>query len=187
MACSLDANIAFNNNLFSPATIRPVKVEQEPGHESAKRLHAAARDKGVDGPAAIARALTISDQRVTNWGTRGVSMPGAIKAQEVFGVSATWIVHGTGQKWFEGKEPSKSGGDPPTVRPIHAAPSSPYSVARTLADMLSNLGVDERKFVGIVIEELIRNPKDEDRIAKLGRLLGGSDDQQRERVKAGLG
>ena len=37
-----------------------------------------------------------SDQTVTNWSKRGVSKAGAIKAQELFGVSSAQIISGQG-------------------------------------------------------------------------------------------
>ena len=39
-------------------------------------------------------ALDESEQVVTNWGRRGVSKPGALKAAVRFGCSANWILTG---------------------------------------------------------------------------------------------
>lgn len=65
-------------------------------HDSLVRLLDAAQKAGVHGPAALAKALNESDQVVTNWGRRGVSKPGAMSAEKKLGVSAVWIISGTG-------------------------------------------------------------------------------------------
>lgn len=65
-------------------------------HESLQRLFEIAGKHGVSGPSALAAALDESEQVITNWGKRGVSMPGAIKAQKTFGCSPLWILEGVG-------------------------------------------------------------------------------------------
>lgn len=45
-------------------------------------------------PAELARKLGESEQTMTNWGKRNVSKSGALKAEEVFGISANWILMG---------------------------------------------------------------------------------------------
>lgn len=84
------AQVAFNNNLFMAARIPAM-------HETMERLYRAAKElSGVEGKSNIARALNESPQNVNNWESRGVSQAGAIKAQQVFGANANWIVTGQG-------------------------------------------------------------------------------------------
>lgn len=45
-------------------------------------------------PAELARKLGESEQTMTNWGKRSVSKSGALKAEEIFGISANWILMG---------------------------------------------------------------------------------------------
>lgn len=64
-------------------------------HESLQRLLTFAYTKDqIAGPAALAAALVESEQTVTNWGRRGVSKSGAMKAQAKFGCSANWVLTG---------------------------------------------------------------------------------------------
>lgn len=69
-------------------------------HESASRLYQAAVDAGkIAGLAPLtelARALNASVQKVKNWEKRGVSKEGALMAQNVLGISATWVLEGVG-------------------------------------------------------------------------------------------
>ena len=64
-------------------------------HETTQTLYDAVhRRVGRElGPADMARALNVSEQVVTNWGTRGVSMDGALRAQLQFGVDANFVLH----------------------------------------------------------------------------------------------
>ena len=67
-------------------------------HPSAERLYKAAKElKGAEGQSAIARLLNESPQNVNNWESRGVSRPGAIKAQAALGCDANWVLTGGGQ------------------------------------------------------------------------------------------
>lgn len=43
----------------------------------------------------MAKALNESDQTITNWSKRGVSKAGAIKAQELLGISSSRIISGS--------------------------------------------------------------------------------------------
>ncbi|GAB3388262.1 hypothetical protein [Lysobacter fragariae] len=66
-------------------------------HTSAQRLYAALQ--AVDPSAEVnqtyvAKRLNESAQTVNNWDTRGVSVPGAVKAQRLFSISCTWILDG---------------------------------------------------------------------------------------------
>ena len=64
------------------------------------RLLEAAAEKGFIGPAAVAKELGASDQSATNWKSRGVPKAQAIKAQQLWVVSATWIATGAGPKYI---------------------------------------------------------------------------------------
>jgi phage repressor protein C with HTH and peptisase S24 domain len=59
-------------------------------YEAAKTLH------GIEGQSDVARALNASPQTLNNWEARGISRPGLLKAQMVFGCSATWLDTGAG-------------------------------------------------------------------------------------------
>lgn len=74
-------------------------------HESLRRLFALAlEDAKADGASALAKALDEVPQTITNWGKRGVSKDGALKAQRLFGWSAAWIRHA--------EEPKRIGAQP---------------------------------------------------------------------------
>jgi hypothetical protein len=89
-------NVSFNNTLFSPGTIVPM-------HKTTERLYLAAAElRKIKGQSQIARLLNESPQTVKNWETRGVSLPGALKAQTTLGVSAAWLLEGTGQMTSDG-------------------------------------------------------------------------------------
>lgn len=89
-------NVPFNNTLFSAGTIDPM-------HKTAERLYAAAAElKRVKGQSQVARLLNESPQTIKNWETRGVSQPGAIKAQAALGVNATWLLEGRGSMTSDG-------------------------------------------------------------------------------------
>lgn len=67
-------------------------------HNSADRLYQAAKYlRDVTGQSAVARLLNESPQTVKNWETRGVSRSGAMKAEDVLGVRANWLITGEGE------------------------------------------------------------------------------------------
>lgn len=81
----------FNNSLFSLKTIGLM-------HQQAARLYEAAQTlKSIVGQSAVARFLNESPQTVKNWESRGISKVGAIKAQELIGCNATWLLTGVGR------------------------------------------------------------------------------------------
>lgn len=100
IAFSLCQNGAFNNNLFSASTICGMKQRINARHASLERLLEIGKEAGVVGPAAVAAELVQSEQTVTNWGRRGVSKMGAMKAQARFGCSGNWILHGDLPKYI---------------------------------------------------------------------------------------
>lgn len=67
-------------------------------HEQMKRLYYAAEQiRGVTGQSDVARAMNASPQTLNNWEARGMSKAGMIKAQESFGISASWLDTGEGE------------------------------------------------------------------------------------------
>lgn len=61
------------------------------------RLLAAAKAMhGMNGTTELAEALGESVQAVGNWAQRGVSKAGALKAEQLLGISARWILTATG-------------------------------------------------------------------------------------------
>lgn len=66
-------------------------------HPTMQRLYQATATAGTNLlQAELARRLNTSSQVVNNWESRGISQKGANHAQAEFGVSATWILNGTG-------------------------------------------------------------------------------------------
>lgn len=66
-------------------------------HIQMKRLYEAAKAlRGIEGQSDIARALNASPQTINNWEARGMSKPGMLRAQLIFGCSATWLDRGEG-------------------------------------------------------------------------------------------
>jgi phage repressor protein C with HTH and peptisase S24 domain len=92
----------FNNGVFSQAIIKCMSKQKN--HQPLDRLLEIARAHEIQGPAALARRLGETEQTVTNWGSRGVSKQGAMKAQAEFGVSANWLLTGIGPKFVMGGE-----------------------------------------------------------------------------------
>ena len=170
MTCSLIPNAAFNNNMFSPATIRAVRDDGE-NHESMKRLLEAAGDRSVRGPSALAAALGESDQTVTNWGRRGVSKQGALKAQERLGISATWIRDGSGAKW------SGSGGDQPAAQVLSLRPGPLGSaLVLELGAALDSMTPLKRSMARAVLVNLVdRQATVEECAHEFAGLLGGGE------------
>lgn len=112
----------FNNTLFSRVTMFST-MSKENNKPSLDRLLSVAREKGVIGPAALARRLGETEQTVTNWGPRGVSKRGAIKAQAEFGVSVNWIMTGLGPKYITDSKKSteidlENNPDYPSIRRV---------------------------------------------------------------------
>lgn len=77
-------------------------------HETMSRLAKASFDlKGAQGPAQIARLLGESEQTLTNWAKRGVSVPGAVKAELMIGCPAIWVLYGKGEPVLTDKQQYK--------------------------------------------------------------------------------
>lgn len=72
-------------------------------HPATERLYLAAKTlSDIAGQSAVARALNESPQTVKNWESRGVSRAGALKAEEILGVRAAWLLTGEGNMSQEG-------------------------------------------------------------------------------------
>lgn len=86
---SAEVNIACNNILFSQRRIAGMNM-----HLSMRRLYDAAKERGDDAPAKVARRLNVSPQRLQNWESRGISKEGALAAQDAYGVDANELRDG---------------------------------------------------------------------------------------------
>lgn len=94
--------MTFNNAAFTAETICCMSEI----HPSVQRLYSAARElRDVTGPSAVARLLGASPQTMNNWESRGISEGGALKAQQVIGCDANWVLHGNGLMEFKAKNP----------------------------------------------------------------------------------
>lgn len=96
-------NSAYINGAFTPVTISGM-------HESLKRLLAAAHDatrtrvSPITELSQLQKDMGESPQTINNWkGSRGVSKDGAIKAEQLYGCSVTWIMDGVGKPTLRGK------------------------------------------------------------------------------------
>lgn len=85
------SNISFNQ---SEIDLPECVMTSKKRHESLERLLSIAAQRGIVGPSALASAMGHSEQVITNWGRRGVSKAGAMKAEEKFGCSAVQIMKG---------------------------------------------------------------------------------------------
>lgn len=83
-------------------------------HQSMQRLYAAAAEltPPVQGQSELARAIDETPQTVNNWESRptGISQRAANKVQKVLGISATWLLSGSGPKFVgaQASAPSQS-------------------------------------------------------------------------------
>jgi hypothetical protein len=57
-------------------------------------LYIAAKDHGDLQPADVARRMNISQQRLKNWDSRGISKEGALAAQEIYGIDGLALMRG---------------------------------------------------------------------------------------------
>jgi len=127
-------------------------------HDSALRLYqAASQIKDVSGQSAVARLLGESPQNIKNWEVRGVSKAGALKAEELIGCSAAWVLTGDGQATTgRGTRPRRT---PPST-------GSAVSVPR-LANTASMGGGSDMAPEDVLVGNLTLSP------AWIGRTLRG--------------
>lgn len=84
-------------------------------HPATERLYQAAKTiSDIAGQSAVARVLNESPQTVKNWESRGVSRAGALKAEEILGVRAAWLLTGEGAMSQDGGAPA------PVVHSTHS-------------------------------------------------------------------
>ncbi|HLP99181.1 MAG TPA: S24 family peptidase [Sideroxyarcus sp.] len=62
------------------------------------RLYEIARAAGHERPSEVAHAMNEAQQTLKNWESRGISKAGLIKAQSIYGVNASWLETGKGNK-----------------------------------------------------------------------------------------
>lgn len=126
-------------------------------HDSALRLYqAASQVKDVSGQSAVARLLGESPQNIKNWEMRGVSKAGALKAEELIGCSAAWVLTGDGQATGRAKG----------TRRMPASAKSAVSVPR-LANAASMGGGSDMAPEDVLVGNLTLSP------AWIGRTLRG--------------
>lgn len=65
-------------------------------HVTTARLFAAIEEKrpGEAITSAVARAMNVGDNSVTNWKERGISFKGAVLAEAAYGIPAAWVMLG---------------------------------------------------------------------------------------------
>jgi hypothetical protein len=88
-------------------------------HPSIERLYAVAAEHGDRSPAAVARRINVSPQRLGNWETRGISKAGALDAQECYGVDANWLRTGSGAKTAPQRQSQPLRFDPVMLAEVH--------------------------------------------------------------------
>jgi hypothetical protein len=88
------------NLLSTPRVTTPCLVafqwDMADMHPSMQRFYRAAaiRDPACTRQVDIANAINESSQRVNNWEARGISKEGALAAQQLLGVNATYLLYG---------------------------------------------------------------------------------------------
>lgn len=96
------------------------KPENQEMHPSALRLLECAKVATEAGSAPISsftdliRVMQVSSGLMTNWKRRGVSTGGALQAQDLFGVSSSYILRGDEPKWVSGGPVRKDGSGAPS-------------------------------------------------------------------------
>lgn len=132
-------------------------MNEKSRHPSLARLLEATRL----GPAALASELGESEQTITNWGSRGISKRGAIKAQKRFNLDADFIL---GDVHIEVKTPQSS-----------RVPQQPNQLNQlSLEDLVASFGyylesIDEgsRRMAIDQLRYLEKDPSDIERVAAL--------------------
>lgn len=103
-------------------------------HESFKRLLDAARSKHskrkVEEIRDLADELSASSAVITNWKSRGVSKIGAFKAEEILGISAQWVLTGSGKPFPDTHD---------YAPPIHGVSESDFLYGITVSSRVREL------------------------------------------------
>jgi len=128
--CKLLANVACNNAAFTCGTLPGM----DDMHPTMRRLYdAAIAGRLIEGQhpqAELARKLNTSSQRLKNWENRGVAQQGAVEAQLMLGISASWVMRGEGDMFLVAlDEAHRSDGPGPTEGVVDGFP--PASLTAT--------------------------------------------------------
>lgn len=84
--CNQKSNTTFNNKAFIAETMARM-------HQSMERLYQFVHDNcQLSGQSALARRMDETPQVVKNWESRGISEGGALRAQNIFGCNANWLL-----------------------------------------------------------------------------------------------
>lgn len=83
---SIASNTMCNNDLFKSLKISVM-------HPSMTLLYKIAGEFGVRSQSALARKMVESPQTVKNWESRGISLRGAMSAQDIFGCDANELLN----------------------------------------------------------------------------------------------
>lgn len=143
-------------------------MKEKKRHASLERLLDVAHAAKVDGPAALAKAFNQSEQTLTNWGARGVSKFGAMKAQDKFGCNANWILTGLGSKFVSSVAPMTISEKNGTVTRMDQR--RPPSLDQLLKDLsVYFVGLDEpaRRRVKSQLADLVDAPEDHNSLAEI--------------------
>lgn len=125
-------------------------MEDDP-KEQMKRLYTVARACGIETTSKLAATLNVSQQTVTNWGIResGIAREGLLAAEEVFGVSALWLVTGKGQPDLSNLKPVP----PPAAEDGYVSASDLTNLVRIFAEC-NDVGREQiLRFAQGVVEE----------------------------------
>lgn len=123
--------------------------EKLPAVASMERLQSAAKElHDIKSIAELAEVLGESAQTVGNWAHRGVSRAGALKAESRLGLSARWIVDGTGKR-----ANTEQGSDADAI-----GLNSPDSVVRRLRALLLKMPRGSRDLLGRQLQALAHAP-----------------------------
>lgn len=132
-------------------------------HDSFKRLLDFARtataksSEPILEPNDLRARMQLSSQAFHNWTLRGVSVPGAIEAEGLFGCPAYWILHGTTPPGMSSAEGVfKVAEQPPAYR---VAPSISDSLA-ALADRLRYEDALSRTGIAPLLAQLAMQPEE---------------------------
>lgn len=137
-------------------------------NDQMKRLYEVARACGIETTSKLAAALNVSQQTVTNWGIResGIAREGLLAAEEVFGVSALWLVTGKGAPDLSALKPVP----PPAAEDGYVSASDLTQLVRIFAEC-NDLGRDQiLRFAQGVVEE-----------SKVTRRNGSTSDKRKRR------
>lgn len=136
------------NGLFSGQTIEGM-AETEIHASFLRLLEAAQRatahlpqSRRIADEAGMRKALGITSQAAYNWKHRGISEVIAMRAQRVFGASATWLIDGVGAPVVAGWTPPTADSDLPA--PPEPAPATSADVAY-VAEAAAKLSPDRMR------------------------------------------